>query len=307
MPYDILGLGCVAVDETLTVEQFPAEDSKARIVCRAGAVGGSAGTALLAAAKLGAVCAYAGTLGDDPASQLVVDTFQQAGIGTSLIRREEGARPIRCTIVASQATGSRTVLYDLQGARPAAADWPQGDAIRGAKLLLVDQFGREWIIPAAKIARAAAVPVVLDLEHADTADDYVDFLKHANHIILTGDLAARITGQARPSEALSRLWQSGHEAIVLTAGAAGLWYRTAADSQPQHFPAYAVQARDTTGCGDVFRGAYAAALLRGEAIVDCIRFGAAAAALRAAATSPDERLPTRESVLKLIATGCAMV
>ena len=307
MPCDILGLGCVAVDETLTVEQCPAEDSKSQVINRATAVGGSAATALLAAAKLGASCAYAGTLGDDPASQLVIDTFQQAGIETSLIRRDPEARPIRSTIVASQSTGSRTVFYDLHSARPAAAGWPPDAALRAAKLLLIDQFGREGIIPAARTANAAAVPVVLDLEHANTADDYVEFLAHANHIILAVDLAARITGHFSPSEALGQLWRNGHEAIVLTAGAEGLWYRTAVASQPRHFPAYAVPARDTTGCGDVFRGAYAAALLRGDAIMDCIRFGLAAAALRAAATSPDQRLPTREAILTLIATGSAMV
>src|SRR5688572_347434 len=167
MPYDILGLGCVAVDETLTVDQFPAEDSKTRIVSRRTSVGGTTATAILAAAKLGVPCAFAGTLGNDPASLLVLETFQQAGIDTSLIRRHPAARPIRCTILIDRSSGSRTVLYDLEGAAPTPTDWPPEDSIRAARVLLVDQFGTEGNVRAATIAKLANLTTIADLEHND--------------------------------------------------------------------------------------------------------------------------------------------
>jgi len=44
---------------------------------------------------------------------------------------------------------------------------------------------------------------------------------------------------------------------------------------------------DTTGCGDVFHGAYAAALIRGETITMAIRQASAAAAIKA--TQPGGR------------------
>jgi sugar/nucleoside kinase (ribokinase family) len=260
----------------------------------------------LAAAKLGASCAYAGTLGDDSASRLVLAAFHDAGIDTALIRRDPPARPIRCTILTSQATGSRTVLYDLEGAVPAASGWPPVVAIRAAKLLLVDQFGREGIIPAAKIAKAARIPVVLDLEHADSADDYVELVALADHVVLIRDLAAQITGSANPAAAVDQLWQGTHQAIIVTAGADGLWYRCADEAQVRHLPAYSVSARDTTGCGDVLRGAYASALVQGQSVEGALRYGAAAAALRAAAKTDDERLPTPAAVLQLIATRPVM-
>ena len=49
----------------------------------------------------------------------------------------------------------------------------------------------------------------------------------------------------------------------------------------RHQPAFKIKAIDTTGCGDVFHGAYAAALARGMSAPERIRFASAAAALKA--------------------------
>ena len=63
--FDILGMGCVAVDELLYVPSFPVPDTKMRVRHRERQCGGLAATALVAAARAGARCTYAGTLGDD--------------------------------------------------------------------------------------------------------------------------------------------------------------------------------------------------------------------------------------------------
>ena len=184
MSYDILGLGCVAVDETLVVERFPAEDAKVQVISRSATVGGTTATALLAAAKLGVRCAFVGTLGEDPASRLVLETFQQAGIDTSLIRREAAARPIRCTILISRASGSRTVLYDLQGAVPAVLGWPPADAVARPDCSS-SISSAEGILPAARFAKSAGVPIVADLEHLEQSGDYTDYFVLADHVILS--------------------------------------------------------------------------------------------------------------------------
>ncbi len=61
--FDILGLGCTAVDDLLYVEHYPAADSKVRIRRQERQGGGLTGTALVAAARMGARCQYAGGLG----------------------------------------------------------------------------------------------------------------------------------------------------------------------------------------------------------------------------------------------------
>jgi sugar/nucleoside kinase (ribokinase family) len=51
---------------------------------------------------------------------------------------------------------------------------------------------------------------------------------------------------------------------------------------------------DTTGCGDVFHGAYAAGLSRGLALPERIRFASAAAALKARGRGGQAGIPTRK-------------
>jgi hypothetical protein len=68
---DVLGLGSAAVDETLYVETYPSPDTKTRVLRRELRCGGLTATALVAATRLGARCAYAGRLGLDYESRLV--------------------------------------------------------------------------------------------------------------------------------------------------------------------------------------------------------------------------------------------
>lgn len=62
---------------------------------------------------------------------------------------------------------------------------------------------------------------------------------------------------------------------------------------------YAGVVVDTTGCGDVFHGAYAAAFTRGLPAQARIRY-AAAAALKATRPGPQSGIPTRAEVEALL-------
>ena len=57
--WDVLGFGGVAVDDLLYLDHFPHPDEKMRILGRARDGGGLAGTALVAATRLGATAAWA--------------------------------------------------------------------------------------------------------------------------------------------------------------------------------------------------------------------------------------------------------
>jgi len=299
--WDVLGLGCVAVDDLLYVPAYPPADAKVRVRRRERQGGGLTGTALVAAARLGARAAFAGVLGDDEDSRFVEDCFRRAGVDASPAVRRPGARPIRSTIIVDEADHTRTIFFDLTGSTGADPDAPPAEVIRSSRVLFVDHYGVEGMTRAARVARAAGLPVVADVER----DEYPGFealLDLVDHLIVSRAFAARRTGADDPAEAARFLWAAGRSAVVVTCGAEGCW-RLGADGVPAHQPAFPVSAADTTGCGDVFHGAYAAVLARGLGLMERVRFAAAAAALKAMRPGAQAGIPTRPEVEAFLARG----
>src|SRR5262245_3229315 len=111
--FDILGLGCCAVDDILYVQNWPSPDAKTRVLRRERYCGGLTATALVAAARLGGKCAYAGVLGEDQDSDFVIDCLQREGIEVSHAIRRRGARPVHSVIIVDERRRTRNIFYDI--------------------------------------------------------------------------------------------------------------------------------------------------------------------------------------------------
>jgi sugar/nucleoside kinase (ribokinase family) len=72
-----------------------------------------------------------------------------------------------------------------------------------------------------------------------------------------------------------------------------------------HEPAFQVDALDTTGAGDVFRGAFIAALLRGDSPSDMVRFANAAAGASCTRLGAINGVPTSEEISRLMQESVA--
>jgi sugar/nucleoside kinase (ribokinase family) len=291
--YDVLGLGCVAIDDLLYVAGYPAADSKMPVQRGERHCGGLTATALVAAARLGSRCAFAGVLGDDELSRFVLKRFSEESIDTRHVRRRAEARPIHSIIIVDESTKTRTILYNLEGAFGAEPDWPDEAVIRASRVLFVDHFGVAGMARAARVARQAGIPVVADLE-SDQQPGFAELLEAVDHVIVSRDFAAHLTGEDDPAAAVRSLWSPGRQAAVVTCGDRGCWYvGSDAPAAVRHQSAFAVEVVDTTGCGDVFHGAYASALARGLELHERVRFASAAAALKATRRGGQAGIPTR--------------
>jgi ribokinase len=89
--------------------------------------------------------------------------------------------------------------------------------------------------------------------------------------------AEQLTGHKNPRRAVLALERMGAGRAIVTLGERGVWCGgDRGESGPR--PAFRVRARDTTGAGDCFVGAFAAALAEGHP--DPVLFAQAAAALK---------------------------
>jgi sugar/nucleoside kinase (ribokinase family) len=293
---DVLGLGCAAVDDVLYVESFPPADSKARVERRDRRCGGLTGSALVAAARLGARCAYAGCLGTDDLSRHIANNFLREGVDISHSPRLPEARVIHSTVVIAQQTGTRNIFYEVPGVVGAHPFLPADDVIRDSKVLFIDHYGMPGNLRALKSARLLGVPIVADFED-EAVPHFEDVLNGVDHLILSEEFACHLTREANASDAALALWRPNRAAVIVTCGSNGCWsVAKEAGEKPRHHSAFPVRAANTSGCGDVFHGAYAFRLACGDSLEDRIRFASAAAAVKA----KQSEIPSLQAVQSLL-------
>ncbi|HEY9592939.1 MAG TPA: PfkB family carbohydrate kinase, partial [Spirochaetia bacterium] len=255
--------------------------------------GGLTGTALVAARRMGRACHYAGTLGSDELSRFIVDGFAAEGVSTRHLVRRDGTHPFHSTILVDTQTRTRTILFDARNVVGADPQLPPEEVIRSARVLFVDHVGLPGMVRAARIARAAGIPVVADIER-DVGELFPVFLGLVDHLILPFDFASKVSGATDAVGIVRALWTEGRKAVVVTRSEEGSWY-TSADEPGTvfHQPAFIVDAVDTNGCGDVFHGVYAASLAEGMPMERRVRFAAAVAALKATHSGGQKGIPLR--------------
>jgi sugar/nucleoside kinase (ribokinase family) len=179
----------------------------------------------------------------------------------------------------------------------AAPGHPAAEVVRAARVLLVDPWGEAGMLRAAEIAREAGVPVVCDIERSNF-ESFKALFALANHVVISCDFALELTGASTPEDAACALWNEEREAVVVTCGGAGCVAvsREYSDRTPRRHASFKVEVVDTTGCGDVFHGAYAAALAQGGGIAERLRLASAAAALKATRAGGQAGIPTHAAL-----------
>lgn len=285
--WDVIGVGTASVDDLLTVETYPPADDKARVLESRRKHGGLVATALVAATRLGARCAYRGVLTDDALGQSVREALRREKVDV------DGApgRPDGCTIhsviVVERARSTRTIFFSAPRDYPAGVLDGNGIA-RSCRVLMVDQLG----LAPALAARKAGVPVVADLEWPEHPE-CPRFLATVDHLILSRAAAQTLTGKTDPTE-MVRALHTPHprSCTAVSLGEEGIRYTTGSGSEIRTVPALKVDVVETNGCGDVLHGAYAAALARGRTVADALAEATRAAGVFAGRPGGWEHIPT---------------
>jgi sugar/nucleoside kinase (ribokinase family) len=216
------------------------------------------------------------------------------GVDVRHLVRRPGARPVLSTIVVSR-EGTRNIFVDRTGARGADTELPEPEVIRRSRALLVDNIGVPGMLRAARIAHDGGVPIVADFE-ADDDPAIEDLFPLVDHLILSEGFAGRRTGLSDPAAMVNRLWDPIRAVVAVTCGAEGAWYRARGDRQSSFLPAYRVEAVDSTGCGDVFHGAYALGLARGMGVTARLRLASATAAIKSTKPGGQAGIPDWKTV-----------
>lgn len=301
--WDVLGIGSAAVDDAIYLDEAVVPDKKIPIREMYRRNGGQTATALVTAARHGASTAFYSCLGDDELSRFTLDAMRREGIDDSLVFPAANARPFHSIILINRSTGSRTILYSDAGVCEPDPQYIEPDWVRSCRVLLIDQNTPRSALHAVHLARQHGIPVVGDLEYKPSPE-LAELTRWVDHLIVGIDFAQKVTREETVEDMLRALVNPDQAACIITGGEQGCWYRVPGQ-KVMHVPAFPVHTLDTTGCGDVFHGAYAAALARNEPVHRAVKIASAAAAIKATCTGGWAAVPSLiETMSKLSQPNC---
>ena len=274
--FDVVGVGYTALDYLAVVPHFPEANLKLEIEDFLVQGGGPTATAAVTARRLGLEAAFIGKMGDDDFGGLMLAGLEEEGVDVSRVVVEHGGRSQYAFIMVDRSTAERTILWTRGDLEPFAADEVDCSLIAGARGLLIDSLEPAAAIAAARAARDAGIPVVID---AGTLRDGVrDLLPLSDYILASELFADQISEGGDHVMALEKIMDYGPEAAVVTLGERGCAALTG--SEILEVPGFEVDTIDTTGAGDVFHGAFMFGVLKGWDIERICIFSNAVAALK---------------------------
>ena len=291
--YDVIGLGSVTVDFVAVVKNWPAEGQKQPLESLSIHDGGLVGTALVAAARLGGNTGFIGKLGFSNMAKRAIEAFKAENIDTSFVIREKNAEPIVAFVFTNSDSGHRNIFWTRQSVK-----YPMPDELENTKwyektkvLMIDDECGLPGI-EAAQVAREYNIDIVIDIEQGNEYTKKA--LEVANHIVVSQDFAQPYTGLNETNEMLKKLQVSKNQTVVITRGDKGCIILQS--EKIFEIPGYEVNVVDTTGCGDVFHGAYALAIAQGRTVKQACEMACAAGAMCATKKGGRDGIPNAKQL-----------
>ncbi len=298
-PFDAVGFGLNAVDHLIVVPEYPAFDTKMRLIEHQQSAGGQTATAMVALRRLGLKTAYAGRFGSDPEGHFGLETLKTDGVNVDFAEVVDGARNQIAFITIDARSGERTIVWDRDDRlayKPAEAPVEFGPL---GRVLHLDAHDPPACVRIAKAARASGTIVSADIDNV--YDGLPELLPLIDIMIGSTEFPHRVTGIADQRQALIELQARFGCAIVgMTIGAAGVVvYCEGEFIESKGYPAPG-GCRDTTGAGDAFHGGFLYGFLTGEDLETSLKFANAVAAMKCSALGARTALPTEPELKKFL-------
>jgi sulfofructose kinase len=277
-----IGVGPRSRDTVVELTRFSAQ------------AGGAVGTALATVCALGGQSRFFGRLSDDEFGTLILKGLRDFGVETGFALTEpDKTSPVSFTMVDDQ-TARRVVRFT----RGNVSELDPGELpkalLDGAGLLLIDGRFPAVQAAAAERARALSIPILLDARHLGPGMG--ELLGLCDVVVGSERFAAEISHTSDTGRSLVELTKMGPRIAVMTLGEDGAIGLEGDKLVRQS--AIAIDVQDTSGASDVFRGAFAYALVQGWPLERCLPFANAAAGLNCRHLGGLAGIPSLAEVLR---------
>ena len=298
-PFDAVGFGLNAVDHLIVVPEYPAFDTKMRLLEHKQSAGGQTASAMVALQRLGLKTAYAGRFGSDPEGLFGLETLKEDGVNVDYAEVVDGARNQIAFITIDARNGERTIVWDRDDRLAYTPEDAPVEFGSMGRVLHLDAHDPPACLRLAKAARESGTIVSADIDNV--YGGLPDLLPFIDILIGSKEFPHRVTGIVDQRESLVELQARYGCAITgMTLGTQGAVVYC--NGEFIESPAFEAPGgcRDTTGAGDAFHSGFLYGLLRGEDVATCLRYGNAVAAMKCSALGARTGLPTQAQFQKFL-------
>jgi sulfofructose kinase len=303
----LLGLGMAALDLLMRSRELPTWEHGAALNALAVEGGGPVATALVAAQRLGVRTGFVGTFGTDRLGRIKRQTMEEEGIDLSLSVDCSGPDTQVVLVCVNAETGER--IFSGVHAPDGSTGWWRNplkvadldrDRITAADMLHLDGYHSEAALAAEEWMRAAGKPVMLDgsATHGPISPQMRALVEGCDVLICGHGFGPALSGETDLWKAGAAMAAMGPRIVIQTEGADGCY--TVTRDERFHTPAFKVDVIDTTGAGDVFHGAFAAALLRGWDVQRAVVFSSAVSAIKCTRLGGRPGAPRFEEAMRFL-------
>jgi len=281
---DVLCVGHACYDLVFSVSKHPESDEKIFADDLVSCGGGPAANAAITVSKLGLQAAFSGYLGQDLYGEMHQQELTQQQVDTQLVVRGYSPTPLSTVLV--KPDGKRALVNYKGSTTVLSEDEIDFSGIK-AKAILLDGHEVNISLKLIEIARRLKIPTILD---AGSLHQGTEQLKGGvDYLVASEKFACQFAGDVE--SALSQLAEIAPR-VVITLGEKGLIWQ--AGQQTGVLDAIAVNVCDTTGAGDAFHGAFAAAIAKKMQWQDVLAYSSAAGSLCCTKMGARQGLPDKE-------------
>ncbi|QDT89657.1 ribokinase [Gimesia algae] len=296
-------LGSINMDLMIRSEKLPLPGETVIAETKVENPGGKGANQAVAAARMGAEVTMIGCVGDDSFAEELVQNLEVEGIDTRHVTRKTNTTS-GVAVVMVETSGENAILV-VPGANglvgPAELEQARQVICASDVLLMQLEVPVETVIAAAKIAREAGVPVILDPAPAPAS--FPPELLHVDLICPNQSEAAALLEKPLTSledvvASIPALAEQGPRQILVTMAAQG---SVLFDGEAvEIIPPFAIQVIDSTAAGDAFAAGLAVKLAERATLREAALFASAAGAIAASGAGAQTAMPNRELIETLI-------
>ena len=287
------------VDLVLNVDVFPRPNGSTGVQALSWQGGGKVASGMAAAARLGAQCAMLGGVGSDDYGRFCLRDFERHGIDISGMRVRQGETTSLSVILSDRGTNGRSILYRRGSAQSLSPAELEDEILRHSKWLFISHVTEASMAALAR-AKEAGAKVIVD---GDTFSSELMAKMELIDVFIGSEFFYEVLYRDREYERNCReVCSLGPSITVFTLGDKGCVGFSREEGFCQ-IPAYQVPVQDTVGAGDVFHGAYTAALLRGLSPEESARLATAVSCIKCTRIGGRAGIPDWPTVQKYLRTG----